>query len=71
MRVIYMKRKIKAVYDDICPGIWDLFYDENTLIGTLRADEEIPAKDLQEDINFLLTYQERQGNFPPKETRIG
>lgn len=65
MRVVYLKRKIKAVYDDICPGIWDLFYEENSLIGTLRADEEIPAKDLQETANLLLTYQEKRGMFPP------
>jgi hypothetical protein len=71
MRVIYLKRKIKAVYDDICPGIWDLFYDENTLVGTLRMDEEVPAKDLQEEVTFLLTWQEKRGTFPPNEKRIG
>lgn len=70
MRTLYLKRKVKAVYDGIAPGIWDLFYDENMLIGTLRADEEIPAKDLQEEVNLLLTYQEKRGNFPPKNERL-
>lgn len=67
MRVIYLKRKIKAVYDGVCPGIWNLFYEENTLIGTLRLDEEVPPKDLQETTTFLLTWQEKRGTFPPNE----
>ena len=71
MRIIYLKKKIKAVYDHICPGIWDLFYEENTLIGTLRFDEEVPAKDLQETVSLLLTWKEMQGTFPPNEKRIG
>lgn len=71
MRVIYLKRSVKAVYDGVCPGIWDLYYEENVLIGTLRADEEIPARDLQDTVTFLLTAQEKQGRFPPNEKRIG
>lgn len=71
MRIIHFKRKIKAVYDGICPGIWDLFYDENIHIGTLRMDEEVPPRDLQDEITLLLTWKEKQGTFPPNEKRIG
>lgn len=71
MRTVYLKRKIKAVYDGLAPGIWDLFYEENTLIGTLRMEEEIPARDLQDEANLLLAYQEKRGTFPPVEKRSG
>ena len=74
MRVIHLKRSVSIKYDGLAEGIWDVYYSKNNqdiLIGTIRADEETPAKDLQELVTFLLTWQEKQGRFPPSDAKLG